>query len=281
MKTVLLPTDFSDNAWNAIFTALKIFETADCNFVLLNSYEPKITNLLGNKSKERLGVIYDSLSKNSKAQLKKTMEYLNTHHARNNHSFEFESISNNLESAINEVVGEKDVDLIVMGTKGATGAKEVFLGSNTVRVIKKVRKCPIIAVPEDYDFKKLKKVVFPTDFTHTYLKRELRPLVDLVSLWKAEIYILQIAQENKLGEDQREHMKMLSKYLKGVDHSFHTFEMWNNVSEATAEFAKKNNADFIALIHYPHTFMEKLTREPVVRKIGFHTKIPLLILPDI
>ena len=281
MKTVLLPTDFSDNAWNAIFTALKIFETADCNFVLLNSYEPKITNLLGNKSKERLGVIYDSLSKNSKAQLKKTIEYLNTHHERNNHSFEFKSISNNLESAINEVVGEKDVDLIVMGTKGATGAKEVFLGSNTVRVIKKVRKCPIIAVPEDYDFKKLKKVVFPTDFTHTYLKRELRPLVDLVSLWKAEIYILQIAQENQLDEDQREHMKMLSKYLKGVGHSFHTVEMWNNVSEATAEFAKKNNADFIALIHYPHTFMEKLTREPVVRKIGFHTKIPLLILPDI
>lgn len=281
MITVLLPTDFSDNAWNAIFTALKMFESSDVSFVLLNSFEPKITNLLGNKSKERLGVIYDSLSKNSKIQLKKTMEYLEVNHARNNHRFETVSISSNLESAIKQVVGEKEVDLIVMGTKGATGAKEVFMGSNTVRVVKKVRERPILAVPEDFDFKKLKKVVFPTDYSRTYDKREMRQLLDLVGLWKAEIAILQVAQEYKLNDEQKEHKKMLSRYLKGVDYGFHEVEMWNNVAEAITKFAEKIDADLIALIHYEHTFMEKLIREPVIRKIGFHTKVPILILPDI
>ncbi len=281
MKNILLPTDFSDNAWNAIFTGLKMFETVDCNFILLNTYEPKLANLMGNKSKERLGVIYDSLSENSKLQLDKTMQYLHENHARSNHKFESVSISNDIEHAINQMAADRDIDLIVMGTKGATGAKEVFMGSNTVKVIKKVRRCPIIAVPHNYDFKALKSVVFPTDFTHPYSKSELKPLIDIVSLWNAEIFILQVAQEYELQDEQKRNLKQLSNRLKDVKHSFNKVEMWNNVAEATNKFADENDMDLITLIHYPHTFMEKLTREPVIRKMGFHTKVPLMVLPDI
>ena len=281
MKNILLPTDFSDNAWNAIFTGLKMFQTVDCNFILLNTYEPKLANLMGNKSKERLGVIYDSLSENSKLQLDKTMQYLHENHSRSNHKFESVSISNDIEHAINQMVVDRDIDLIVMGTKGATGAKEVFMGSNTVKVIKKVRMCPILAVPHNYDFKALKSVVFPTDFTHPYSKSELKPLIDVVGLWNAEIAILQIAQEYELHDEQKRNLKQLSNRLQDVKHSFHKVEMWNNVAEATNKFAGENDMDLIALIHYPHTFMEKLTREPVIRKIGFHAKVPLMVLPDI
>lgn len=155
------------------------------------------------------------------------------------------------------------------------------MGSNTVKVIKKVRGCPIIAVPHSYDFKALKSVVFPTDFTHPYSKSELKPLIDLVSLWKAEIAILQIAQEYELHDDQKRNLEQLSKRLQDVKHSFHKVEMWNNVAEATNKFVDENDMDLIALIHYPHTFMEKLTREPVIRKMGFHAKVPLMVLPDI
>jgi len=281
MKNILLPTDFSDNAWNAIFTGLKMFETVDCNFILLNTYEPKLANLMGSKSKERLGVIYDSLAENSKLQLDKTMQYLHKNHVRGNHTFEQVSISNDIEHAIKKLVAERDIDLIVMGTKGATGAKEVFMGSNTVKVIKKVRACPIIAVPHKYDLKALKTVVFPTDFTHPYNKNELKPLIDLVSLWKAEIMVLQVAQEYELHDEQKKNLKQLSKRLQDVKHSFHKVEMWNNVAEATNKFADDKDVELIALIHYPHTFMEKLTREPVIRKIGFHSNVPLMILPDI
>ncbi|MCP4978568.1 MAG: universal stress protein [Maribacter sp.] len=281
MKNILLPTDFSDNAWNAIFTGLKMFETVDCNFILLNTYEPKLANLMGNKSKERLGVIYDSLSENSKLQLEKTMQYLHKNHSRTIHKFEQASISNDIEHAINQIVVDRDIDLIVMGTKGATGAKEIFMGSNTVKVIKKVRRCPILAVPQNYDFKALKLVVFPTDFTHPYNKRELKPLLDLVSIWNAEISVLQVAQEYELHDEQKKNLKQLSSRLQDVKHSFHKVEMWNNVAEATNKFADENDMDLIALIHYRHTFMEKLTREPVIRKIGFHAKVPLLVLPDI
>ena len=281
MKYILLPPDFSDNAWNAIFTAIKLFGNIDCHFILLNTYEPKFANLMGNKSKERLGVIYDSLSKNSNLQLEKALEYLKANHSRNNHKFEKKSISNDIENAINQLVQEKDIDLVIMGTTGATAAKEVFMGSNTVKVIKKVRSCPILAVPHEFDFKSLNSVVFPTNFTRSYSKNELKPLIDLTMLWKAEIMILQVAQEYTLSDQQKANQQILIKRFAGVKHSLHKVDMWNNVAEATNKFATENGADLIALIHYSHTFFEKLTREPVIRKMGFHSKVPLLVLPDL
>ncbi len=49
MKTILLPTDYSKNAWNALFTALKLFQNEDCRFLLLNTYEPNLVNVLGDQ----------------------------------------------------------------------------------------------------------------------------------------------------------------------------------------------------------------------------------------
>ncbi|EAR00078.1 universal stress protein [Maribacter sp. HTCC2170] len=281
MKNIILPTDFSDNAWNAIFTALKIFENVDCNFILLNTYEPKMTNLLGKKSRERLGVIYDSLSENSNIQLDKSIQYLSQNHKRTNHEFELVSVSNNVDQAINQLLLEREIDLIVMGTKGASGAKEVFMGSNTVRVIKKIRFCPILAVPDEHDFKRLNAVVFPTNFTHVIGEEDLQSILEMASIWNAKINVLQIAEEYVLSEMQKKNKELLSKRLNGLDHQFHRVEMWNNVADAVNDFSKKEDIDLIVLINYPHTFLEKLTRESVIRKMAFHTKIPILILPGI
>lgn len=281
MKNILLPIDFSDNAWGAILTALKIFQERECTFILLNTYEPKFTNVLGGKSKERLGVIYESLAKNSELKLNDTLDYLKTNHSRSNHRFETISVSDDLVKVINQFTKERDIDLVVMGTKGATGAKEVFMGSNTVKVIKKVRSCPILAVPDEYDFKSLDAIVFPTDFTHEFGKEDLTPLIEVATNWEAEINILQVAEEYRLSEKQKNNKESLSKRLSNIKHSYHKVEMWNNVADAVTDFTKNNDMDLIALINYPHTFLEKLTREPVIRKMGFHTKVPLLVLPGI
>jgi len=281
MKNILLPTDFSDSAWNAIFTALKIYGKIDCNFILLNTYEPKMANILGKKSKERLGVIYDSLSKNSKLQLNKSLRYLSENHKRANHKFESVSVSNNIDQAIKQLLFERDIDLIAMGTKGASGAKEVFMGSNTVKVIKKIRSCPILAVPDEHDFKVLNTVVFPTNFTHIIGDEDLKVLLEITFNWKAKINVLQIAEEYLLSEMQKKNKELLSKRLKGLEFEYHSVEMWNNVADAVNDFSNEKNCDLIVLINYPHTFLEKLTRESVIRKMAFHTKIPMLILPGI
>ncbi len=280
MKNILLLTDFSDNAWNAIFAALKMHEHIRCQFYLLNTYEPSFINILGDKSKERLGVIYDSLAKNSSIELDKIMRYLKDNHKNNNHTFEKESMSNDLVSAVKEICNEKDIDLIVMGTKGATGAKEIFMGSNTVELIKKVNNCPIFAVPSEHDFKNLSKVLFPTEFTRPYTKYELKPLVELATIWDSEILICYVAQEFTLLEEQLANKWVLTKRLDKVAHSFHNVQLQATVADSISNFAEETMADIIVMINYEHTFIEKLTREAVVKKVGFHSKIPLLVLPQ-
>ncbi len=280
MKNVLLLTDFSNNAWNAIFAALKMHKHIPCHFCILNTYEPSFANIIGDKSKERLGIIYDSLGKNSAIELDKIVQYLKVNHSNKNHTFETRSVSNDLINSVKEICIEKDFDLIVMGTQGATGAKEIFMGSNTVKLIKMINSCPILAVPGKHDFKGLSKILFPTEFIRPYPKHELKSLTDLAKEWKSEILICHIAQEFSLNKEQISNKKILIERLEKVAHSFHDVEIQVSVADSISRFAEEVLADIIVLINYKHNFIEKLTREAVVKKMGFHSKTPLLILPQ-
>ena len=102
-----------------------------------------------------------------------------------------------------------------------------------------------------------------------------------MGIWKAALMIFHVAQDYELNDDQVQHKKQLEKRLDTLDYSFHTVEIWNSIAEATSDFAAKMDADLIALMYYSHSFLEKLSREPVIRKIGFHSKVPILVLPDI
>lgn len=280
MKKILLPTDFSDNAWNAIFTALKLYADLECKFYLLHAYEPNALNLLGRKGQERLGIIYDSLSQYAEQELDKILKYLKENHQNAKHSFETVSKSDTLQEAVQEMVSILDIKLIVMGTQGATGAKEVFMGSNTVKVLKNVKKCPVLAVPSEYNFQNLKTLVFPTDFTSGYNQFLLSPLTELARLWKSNIQVVHVALEFVLNDQQKKNQRLLKEEFSGFDTVFHDIDFDSNVTHSLENYIADSNVDLIALISYHHSFWEKVIGEPVVKKLTFHTKVPLLILPE-
>lgn len=281
MKKILVLTDFSEPAWNALFTALKLHEGRACQFFILHTYEPSFAGVLGDTAKRRVGVLYDSLGAHTRGELQKIDDYLGEHHHEPGHSFKHVSMANDLVEGIQKLVREEEIDLIVMGTKGATGAREVFMGSNTVKVIRKVRNCPILVVPAERDFKTLKAVIFPTDFTHRYDPFELTPLLDLVEAWQAKIIVFHVAQEFKLSAEQKAHKELLEKRLQGARVEWKKGALKSTIEAAIMEFVTLVDPDMIALIHYQHTFMESLTHEPVIKKIGFHTPVPMLVLPDL
>jgi nucleotide-binding universal stress UspA family protein len=280
MKKILLPTDFSDNAWNAIFTVIKLYARMECKFYLLHAYEPQALNMLGNKGQQRLGIIYDSLSEYSKQELDKTLIYLEENNHNPKHSFETFSKSDTLEEAIAQLTAETDFDLICMGTKGATGAKQVFMGSNTVKVLKKISGCTILAVPDDYNFQTLKSMAFPTDFSKKYEKNQLLPMIELASLWKTKIQVVHVAVEFELNEQQLINQKLLKERLDVLDITFYNIDFEANVEQTLEKFMDHTQVDMMAIILYHHSFWEKIIGEPVVKKATFHTKVPLLILPE-
>ncbi|TAI49746.1 universal stress protein [Flagellimonas allohymeniacidonis] len=281
MKNILLPTDFSDNSWNAIFFALKLFKDVSCNFYVVNTYDPDPKNVIGARTYVRTGMIIDALAESSQQGLEKMESYIQENHSNPNHSFEYASLKGELLDTLQDYRKQKDIDYIIMGTLGATGAKGVFMGTNSVRMVKSVRNCPIILVPNEFNLQKLERIIFPSDFSRFYDKYELMPLIELAKMCKASCQVLYLTQEFALTDEQKRNKKMLTERLAELDVTFNNVELKSKLAKGINEFAKEQRADLIAIVHYRHTFFEKLTREPVVKKVAFHSQIPLLILPEL
>ena len=279
MKTILLPTDFSANARNALNTALKLFRNEACRFVLLNTFEPDLISVLGDRGERSLGMIYESLEAESRAKMKELRAELSSQRIYSNYEFKIKSIPGDLISEVKKQITKEGVDLIVMGTKGATGAERIFMGSNTVRMITHVSNCPVLAVPRAYDFQHLQRALLPTGFEHKYEPFMIKLLLDLIGLWKAEIHVVYAAKDFGLNRTQASHKKLLEKQLKTQETVFAEVPLQTTVADAIRNYADTSETDLIFLIRHKHSFLEALTKEKVVKRIAFDTHIPLLILP--
>lgn len=277
MKKILLPTDFSKNSWNAIQYALQLFKNEVCTLYLLNTYTPVVYHVeyvLINPA--QYGMV-DNIRNESLRQLNEIKEDIKKSFNNPNHTIEVISSFNTLISEIKDVTEEKAIDYIVMGTKGATGAKEVLFGSNTVHVFKSV-KCPIIAIPDDFDFETPHEVLFPTDYEISYKDHHIKPIIDIVSLFTTRVNIINVSYGYDLSEIQEENKQKLETYFKNVSHLFHSLSN-QSVSEAITNFQLKARINLLIMINNKHSFFENLFFKSTINQIGFHLNIPFLVIP--
>ncbi|WP_242158928.1 universal stress protein [Aestuariivivens sediminis] len=274
-RKILLPTDFSDNAWNAIIYALKLFKHEFCTFYLLNSTFIQISTLSYFSNKLLKSIEQDALK--SLMDLEELAESTN---ANCNHDFQIILSQENLNTALKKAILEWDIDLVIMGTKGATGAREVFFGSNTIHVINNLKNCPVLIVPETYDFLVPVQIAFPTDYNRFYSDKELRPIKLLADLYDAKIRIMHINAEENLNDIQEYNLNKLKQYLDHYDYSFHWMPKYGNKEMEINDFIRELDINILAMVNYKHNFMEKITHEPVIKKIGYHCKIPFMVIPE-
>lgn len=280
MKNILIPTDFSDYALNAIFTAIKLHHSTPCSFILLHAYETDIRNIASPQNSSRAGVVYDAMHTDAINKLEDTLDMIAKVADDTPHEFSIQAAPGNLSTIIKELVPKHDLDLIIMGTKGASGTKKILLGSNTVRVMKKIRNCPILVIPKKYNFQSLSKIIFPTEYAHFFSKGQLNQLIELAEAWRSQILVFHVAQEFKLSQHQTANKNILKDRLGVIKHEFYNVPIHSTVTTAINDFADEQSAQMICLVHYSHTYIDKLTQEPIVKKIGFQSEIPLLLLPE-
>ncbi|WP_431125902.1 universal stress protein [Flagellimonas flava] len=282
MQKILIPTDFSDNAWNAIDYAMQLFRSRNCSFYLLNTYTPVIPS--GRfMAKMVNGVrIVDAVRDASEEGLQKTVDRIKSKYRNSKHSFETISSFNLLTEEINDLVDTLGIQLIITGTKGASGIEEVFMGSNTVRIIKSTKKCPVLAIPQHFEFITPTEIAFATDFNRFYSTSELSPLLELAQMFQATIRIVHVQYGIKaLSELQQFNLNMLRRYLDGMEHYVHTVSELNSVSKTLELFTQELNIHLLAMLNYQHSYLEQMTREPIVKRTAFHTQTPLLVIPEL
>jgi len=279
MKKILIPTDFSDNAWDALIYAIRLYDDIPCRFYILNTYEVVATGVNTTIHSSATKKLYEILKKDSLRGLEKIENYLNEYLLNDRHEYEIISKHGSITSVVKDLIVKNEIDLLVMGTTGASGLKKVFMGSNAIRLIKNISECPIIAVPKAYEFEEPELISFATDLNKLFTAEDLNPLYELLLIHDLNLEILHVHKEPKLSEVQNENIALIKRRLDNDNVSYKEIELVSSVSKSINEYTKNNSVDLICLASYDHTFIEKLTHEPIIKKVGFQTQVPLLIIP--
>ncbi len=279
MKNILIPTDFSENSWNAITYALSFFKKVKCNFYFLHI--SPYDEIIGEDSFfDTKDIAIEKISRSDKEQMQSLLYKIEKLPLNTKHYFFtiYEYIF--FIDAIRKQVEEKNIDFIVMGTKGASGLKEKTVGSNTGDVITKV-KCPVLVIPEKATYIKPKEIAFPTDYNLFYKNKILNTISCVLSLNNAALRVLHIAKkEQELTDHQKKNKNFLDDYLEdSIAHSFH-FLSNSNIEQAVQCFVESRNIDMITMIAKNLNFFQRILFHPTVEKISYHTDVPFLVLHE-
>ncbi len=267
MIKILLPTDFSENAQKSIDYALGLFKNETCTFYLLHGYHdaPSSGRSKMTVQKDLNRLISELESRNSGKHLFKGI-------------LETDSVLN----LTNRTQVNEGADYVFVGTKGSSMLREILVGSNTLDLIRYLNNCPVVVVPTAYESEGLREIVFATDFKRDFIVRELKPLLQMASLWDATLHIAHVGTGEPLTLSQKNNRENLRNVLKGKKHYF--FEVKPQVSVANTLYKiemENQNIDMMAILRTKQGFFHKFIKEDIVKNIAFKTEIPLLVVPQI
>jgi len=165
-----------------------------------------------------------------------------------NHHFEIISSYNTLWEAIKQTLDNNDISIIIIGTRGDTNAENILFGSNTVKIIDKIKKCQLLLVPPDSIIIKNteKELVYATNFLTPFKHKQLESLLSIATNIKAIIRVLHILKNGELIPDQENNKEDLREYLKKVEPAFLT--LTNEKSNTGVQsFIESRGSDMLAL----------------------------------
>ncbi len=281
MKRVLIPTDFSNNAWNTILYALELYKGDPCEFYILNSYEMRPVSLVTTVSSQKVGHLYKRMKTISEGGLERTLgDIENLKKDATEHSFHVICKEGPFIEVIKEIMDYTFFDMIIIGTKGATGAKAFFLGSNTQKLLKQIDKCPILVIPENRRYQKISSIAFPTNFEKVYYKAEINPILKFAKIHDATVRMIHVYDKPELTPLQNYNSNELEQHFKKVKYDFHVICNFSTLEKAIQAFIEELEIGMLVMINYKHSFIDRLLREPIIKKITFHTEIPFLVIPS-
>ncbi len=268
MKKILVPTDFSEHANNALRYAINIGNYCEAEIELLHVYEMKAVVVSTTRVREY-----------QKEDAERDL-------ANNIRSFEDlifgktilngRAIDGNPIDVICSLANNEDFDMIVMGTQGASGLKEIFLGSKTSGVMKYTH-TPILAIPNGFNYRPIKDITFAVDSGIVADDEVLYPLLELAKLYKSNVKIVHLEKEKMVvGYDPG-----IGISLEDIPHSFHRISGSSDVNEVINVFVFEENSDMLCMIRRDRDFWSNLFHRSVTTKEVFDSPVPLLILRDV
>lgn len=274
MKQILFPTDFSDAAHTAFIYALKFADSFGAELVVLHVYDLPIveTPPLPESTTEIFEIVemhqYESF-KEELPEMHKIAEEKGLGHIKMRNVLLYGDLVYN----VNKVCTDENIDLIVMGTKGASGLKETFLGSKTASVIANA-KVPVLGIPADAEYHPIKSIAFTTQYKDKD-NDALRNVLSIAAKFKAEVLCLYIKNDDE-PEDIEERINEWKIYYRDDKIDFFNVA-GDHIEQTIIDFIDNQRVDLLVMRTHKRGFFESLFHRSLTKKMTYHTKVPLLI----
>ena len=275
MKTFLVPTDFSDTSKNAARYAANISKQYPDVHIILYNVSDKI--VVGSDS---------SPLEDDEHSRRKIMELA------------LESIKNDLSNITTcqiSTVAEEDssfidalerysrhhgVDLIIMGITGSTKLEQIFMGSNTLKIVER-NTCPVMIVPPQALFKGIQDIMLTTDFKDVERSIPRKQLEGVLTLFKANLHIVNVDDEHyvEVTEEYKAQRGKLESMLKAFSPQFYFIRLFDFV-DAVNQFVEDKEIDLIITIPKKHSFLDKMFKTSYTKKLAYHSHVPIIAIHE-
>jgi nucleotide-binding universal stress UspA family protein len=267
MKRILVPTDFSYNAEKALEYALHLGIHFSAEVYILHAWElPHQKSAMFVSTQELL----KEKSENNLREIKEMIELRFPELKIKTISMMAETVS-----AIKSLAKKLGIDFIIMGTKGASGLKKIFMGSVTTDVIDDAP-CAVMAIPADAEFKNIKKIGFATDLS-SYKMEDIIKSIPLAQKFNSSIIITHVSAEEKEERSQFEEFIKCVKNISEYENISYSISKGNNVVKNLMNFIETENIDILILTRRKREFYESIFHTSISKEIAFSAKTPLII----
>lgn len=270
MKRILVPTDFSEHAENALKAAAIIAKKNKCEIFLLHLLE--LPNQMSDAMTGGSSIPEVMLFiKKANETLQKTKEqtFLN---GISVHTFvQFERAFDGILS-FNE---KNKIDLIVMGSHGTSGIEEILIGSNTEKVVR-LSEVPVLVIKKDVGELQFKNVVFASDFS-TEIKKPFKKMVEFVKIFDANLFLVMICTPNSFKTTLTA-KKTMKEFIKNYDIKNYSLHIFNdaNIENGITNFSKTIDADLIGLCTHGRTGLAHFFNGSISEDLVNHTTKPVI-----
>lgn len=278
MKTILVPTDFSEHANHALDLAKQLALKHEMAIHLLHIVEQPgsqyITPVIGGAHDQMENVFVLRLIEKVKAKMQETANELAQQGIKTTFKVK---IGNPFKQIASQIKGE-NYHLIVMGTQGASGLDEVMVGSNTEKVIRHAP-CPVVTLKEKADLEKIDDIVFAMSYfgQNGYLAEQLK---EIQQLFMAKVHLVTInTPGNFLVE--RNVASSLNKFIEEHQIDNYTINIYSDITEeeGIVHFAEDQNANAIAMATHGRTGISHLLTGSLSEDIANHSMLPVITFP--
>ena len=274
MKLLLVPTDFSPLADNAMKYAVAMAEAINAKIMLLNVYQIPISYT----EVPLASISLDQLQELSEEKLSETKKNINTITGGKIHIYT-ESKLGDVSEEVEKLCQTLDPFAIIIGTRGVSGLGRFFMGSNTLSILSKVD-TPVYVIPPGATFKKYKKIGLATDMHDVVENTPIEPIKNLVGIFNAELHVLNVDFEHQnFTPATPEETLNLDTMLAGLNPIYDFIEN-KDVDEGLSGFSEKNNLDLLITLPKKHSFIEKIFEKSHTRDLIHQTTIPLLCIQN-